>query len=679
MFLKKTYQKSTGKTQLEIVQGYRENGKPKHKVIKGLGYLEDYLDQYDDPVEHFKQVAKEMSQKDEAEKLEILLSQRLPDQCDNRKNLGYAFIKDVYARLHIREFFQARQKNLNIEFNLNSIFSLLVFNRFLFPSSKKNAFETKDIFFENYKFSLDDVYHSLDHFYEYSEALQKHLHEEVTALVGRDTDLGYYDVTNYYFEIPYEDENEYDDDGRITKVGFKRRGPSKEHRKDPIVQMGLLMDKSGIPMAFNTFSGGESEKTTMLPAIARVKRDYGIDRVVVVADRGLNTSDNTTYLSGVNHDDMHGNDGYIYGQSIMGGTDEFKKWVLDQAGYIDQEIEDEDGETIIFRHKSRIVPKEVTLKDSKGNRRLKTNIYQKQMVYYSEKYAKKQRADRDRAVQKAREADYVVFFGGLNKSDYQDCEGHDRKDYALPYGQNELIEALVKVNPRLVYVNISGNAVEMPWKDKVAAIVQGWFIGSEAGEALADVLVGETNPSGKLPFTWSATLNDVPAHRLNAFPGVWRKGEKIIDEEYKEGLFVGYRGVDKYKTKPAFAFGHGLSYTTFKLGKAVADKKQLTADGQISFTVSVTNTGSRAGAEVVQLYISDLKSSLPRPLKELKGFQKVALQPGETRNVTITIGCEALSFYDDTKKAWTAEPGEFEALIGTASDRIASRVKFTLQ
>jgi len=403
MFLKKTYQKSTGKTQLEIVQGYRENGKPKHKVIKGLGYLEDYLDQYDDPVEHFKQVAKQMSQKDEAEKLEILLSQRLPDQCDNRKNLGYAFIKDVYARLHIREFFQARQKNLNIEFNLNSIFSLLVFNRFLFPSSKKNAFETKDIFFENYKFSLDDVYHSLDHFYEYSEALQKHLHEEVTALVGRDTDLGYYDVTNYYFEIPYEDENEYDDDGRITKVGFKRRGPSKEHRKDPIVQMGLLMDKSGIPMAFNTFSGGESEKTTMLPAIARVKRDYGIDRVVVVADRGLNTSDNTTYLSGVNHDDMHGNDGYIYGQSIMGGTDEFKKWVLDQAGYIDQEIEDEDGETIIFRHKSRIVTKEVTLKDSKGNRRLKTNIYQKQMVYYSEKYAKKQRADRDRAVQKARD------------------------------------------------------------------------------------------------------------------------------------------------------------------------------------------------------------------------------------------------------------------------------------
>ena len=402
MFLKQSYNKKTGKTQIAIVQGYRENGKAKHKVIQTLGYVEDYLDQYDDPIAHFKQVAAEMTQKDTKETLEILLTERLPDQCNNRKNLGYAFVKNVYASLHIRDFFQYRQKSLNIRFNLNSIFSLLVFNRFLFPSSKKSAFETKDIFFENYKFSLDDVYHSLDYFYAYSEALQKHLHEEVTALVGRDTELGYYDVTNYYFEIPYEDENEYDDDGKITKKGFKRRGPSKEHRKDPIVQMGLLMDTNGIPMAFNTFSGGESEKTTMLPAIARVKRDYGIDRVVVVADRGLNTSDNTTYLSGVNHDDMHGNDGYIYGQSIMGGTKEFKEWVLDPVGYINQEIE-EDGEKIIFRHKSRIVPKEVTLKDKQGTRRLKTDIYQKQMVYYSEKYAKKQAADRERAVQKARD------------------------------------------------------------------------------------------------------------------------------------------------------------------------------------------------------------------------------------------------------------------------------------
>ena len=286
---------------------------------------------------------------------------------------------------------------------------------------------------------------------------------------------------------------------------------------------------------------------------------------------------------------------------------------------------------------------------------------------------------RNEAVEKAKGADYVIFFGGLNKSDFQDCEGHDRKQYGLPYGQDELVEALLAVNKKLVFVNISGNAVAMPWMNRVPAIVQGWFLGSETGEALANVLLGIVNPSGKLPFTWSATLNDVPAHRLNAYPGIWRTQHDIIDEEYKEGLFVGYRGVDKYKTKPLFAFGHGLSYTSFALGKAIADKSEMTREDKISFTLSVTNTGSCAGSEVVQLYVSDVKSSLPRPLKELKAFKKVFLQPGETQNVTLTIDVDALSFYDDSKQSWVAEPGDFMALIGTSSDHLTSKVKFKLR
>ena len=286
---------------------------------------------------------------------------------------------------------------------------------------------------------------------------------------------------------------------------------------------------------------------------------------------------------------------------------------------------------------------------------------------------------RNEAVEKAKGADYVIFFGGLNKSDFQDCEGHDRKQYGLPYGQDELVEALLAVNKKLVFVNISGNAVAMPWMSRVPAIVQGWFLGSETGEALTNVLLGVVNPSGKLPFTWSATLNDVPAHRLNAYPGIWRTQHDIIDEEYKEGLFVGYRGVDKFKTKPLFAFGHGLSYTSFALGKAIADKSEMTREDKISFTLSVTNTGSCAGSEVVQLYVSDVKSSLPRPLKELKAFKKVFLQPGETQNVTLTIDVNALSFYDDSKQNWVAEPGDFVALIGTSSDHLTSKVKFKLR
>jgi len=283
------------------------------------------------------------------------------------------------------------------------------------------------------------------------------------------------------------------------------------------------------------------------------------------------------------------------------------------------------------------------------------------------------------AVEKAKDADYVIVFGGLNKSNYQDCEGHDRQQYGLPYAQDQLIEALAKVNKNLVYVNISGNGVAMPWVKSVPAIVQGWFIGSEAGEALASVLVGDANPSGKLPFTWYQRLDDCGAHALNAFPGVWRDDYKIIDEEYKEGIFVGYRWTDKQKIRPLFAFGHGLSYTTFKLGKLVADKKQLTAGGQISFTVSVTNTGSRAGSETVQLYISDKQCSVERPVKELKAFQKVFLQPGESQDVTLTIGCDALSFYNEAKGQWTAEPGIFEALVGTASDNLTGKISFELQ
>ena len=286
---------------------------------------------------------------------------------------------------------------------------------------------------------------------------------------------------------------------------------------------------------------------------------------------------------------------------------------------------------------------------------------------------------RQEAVEKAKGADDVIVFGGLNKSNYQDCEGHDRKEYALPYGQNELVEALAAVNKNIIYVNISGNAVELPWKEKVPAIVQGWFLGSETGEAIADVLFGDVNPSGKLPFTWYAKLDDCGAHALKTYPGTWRENGDIFDEEYKEDIYVGYRWTDKQKIRPTFAFGHGLSYTTFKLGKAVADKKVMTADETISFTVSVTNTGKRAGAEVVQLYIADLKSSLPRPMKELKGFQKVFLQPGETQDVTITINKDALSFYDEATSAWKAEAGDFEALIGTASDNLTQKVKFTLK
>ncbi len=281
------------------------------------------------------------------------------------------------------------------------------------------------------------------------------------------------------------------------------------------------------------------------------------------------------------------------------------------------------------------------------------------------------------AVRLAKESDVVIFIGGLNKSGKQDCEGTDRAGIGLSYGQDEVIAALAEANRNLVVVNISGNAIAMPWLDKVPAVVQDWYLGSEAGAPLAAVLLGDVNPSGKLPFTFPARLEDSPAHIFGEYTA---ERKKYVDIEYKEGLFVGYRWTDKQKkVKPLFPFGHGLSYTTFEYGKAVVDRKVMDAEGTLTVTIPITNVGNREGAEVVQLYISDLKSSLPRPVKELKGFSKVKLAPGETKNVSFTITKEALSFFDDARHEWVAEPGKFEAIVAASAADIRSKVAFELK
>ncbi len=285
----------------------------------------------------------------------------------------------------------------------------------------------------------------------------------------------------------------------------------------------------------------------------------------------------------------------------------------------------------------------------------------------------------EEAVAKAAEADMVIFIGGLNKSWRQDCEDSDRSGLELPYGQDRLIEALAEANRNLAVVNIIGNPVAMPWVKKVPAIVQAWYLGSEAGNSIADILFGKVSPSGKLPMTFPVSLADNGAHALDAYPGTKRDGSDIVDIEYKEGLLVGYRWHDAKKIKPLFAFGHGLSYTDFKYGKAVADRKEFDGNGSITFKIPVTNCGDRAGAEVVQLYISRKDSPVPSPVKELKGFSKVWLEPGETKEVSISVDKDDLSRFDAEKHCWTADRGEYTAQIGASSDDIKSTVKFNLK
>lgn len=278
----------------------------------------------------------------------------------------------------------------------------------------------------------------------------------------------------------------------------------------------------------------------------------------------------------------------------------------------------------------------------------------------------------------AADADYVIFIGGLNKSNNQDCEDTDREDLGLPYGQDAVIQALAEVNSNLIVVNISGNAVAMPWVKEVPAIVQDWYLGSEAGSSLAAVLMGDVNPSGRLPFTFPVKLEDNSAHALGEYTG--ERSDSVIDIKYNEGIFVGYRWADKQKkVKPLFAFGHGLSYTTFEYGKPVADAETMSVDGELTVKVTVKNTGNREGQEVVQLYIADKKSSLPRPLKELKGFKKIKLAPGETQEVSFVIDKESLSFFDDVKHSWIAEPGKFEAIIAASAVDVKGTVAFELK
>ena len=281
----------------------------------------------------------------------------------------------------------------------------------------------------------------------------------------------------------------------------------------------------------------------------------------------------------------------------------------------------------------------------------------------------------EEAVRIAQSADYVIFIGGLNKSGHQDCEDTDRKGLELPYKQDKVIGALAKVNKNLIVVNISGNAVAMPWISEVPAVIQAWYLGTEAGNAIASVLVGDVNPSGKLPFTFPEKLEDVGAHQLGDYPGRQRE-DGIFDEKYNESIFVGYRWTDKQKIRPLFPFGHGLSYTTFAYGKATVNKKVMKIDEQIAITVPITNTGKRIGSEIVQLYISDLKSSLPRPVKELKGFSKIQLAPGETQEVTFLIDKQALSFFNDSRHEWVAEPGKFEAQIAASATDIKTKITF---
>ena len=389
----------------------------RERTIEKIGYLSEFKEIYDDPIAHFNQYAKELTEKANAEKnvsISIDMKATLDVGTNDVRNVGYGILKNIYKELEIDKFWNWKTRGRKMKFSTDQIMKLLTFSRALNPGSKRYTLNSKDFFFEPFDdCSLDDIYHALDIIAENKDDLQKWIYDHSQKIHERDMSVSYFDCTNYYFDISHpdvdetdEDGNPIDENGNPTKAKYRKRGPEKNHRPDPIVEMGLLMDRNGIPIAFDMFPGNESEKVHMRPIINKVKDEFDDCRVIYVADRGLNTSDNIYWLNGDNKSDENDRDGYVYGQSVRGADAEFKEWVLKKDYRIDKHT-DEDGNEVTFTHKSRIHPKQlqvnVTKPGQKKTSKKKVVVDQKQMVYYSEKYAKKQKADRDAMIKRAKD------------------------------------------------------------------------------------------------------------------------------------------------------------------------------------------------------------------------------------------------------------------------------------
>jgi len=369
-----------GRKYLSIVQGYRDpvTKKVRHKTIKSLGYLDDLAKQHDDPIAHFKAVAEEMNQKAALEKEPVPISidpqETIIEDPANRKNIGYAALSKLYHELGLNIFFYNHSRSFQAEFNTNNIMKLLIFSRILAPASKKKTYEDRERYFENNDFSLDDVYRCLTQVVTLKDGLQIHLHRQMKAKFNRNTELVYYDVTNYYFEIDKPDD-------------MRKKGVSKEHRSDPIIQMGLLVDTKGIPISYDLFPGNTNDCETLMPVLDKVKKDYAVGRIIVVADKGINTADNIAFS-------LAKGDGYVYSQTVRGANKELKDYVLAPSGY--RQL------TGDYKIKSRLYPREIAISNAKRGR-TKIRVDEKQVVFYSADYDRKAKAEREPALLKAQE------------------------------------------------------------------------------------------------------------------------------------------------------------------------------------------------------------------------------------------------------------------------------------
>lgn len=422
MYLNVMNNKKTGKTTLSIRRGYRENGKVKHSTVQNLGSLDDLKSQFADPIAHFKELVKQMNEEERNSNLPISISidknERLNENTDNSKNFGYSALSKIYHELEINKFIKTKFQSRNFsEYKINNIMKLLVFARCLFPDSKKSTYENKDIFFENTNFSLKEVYNALSYIEPFKESLQSYIYDHIQEQYKPNNECVFYDVTNYYFEIDDNDD-------------FRKKGVSKEHRPNPIVQMGLFMDSLGLPMCYGLFPGNTNDCLTLKPMVQKLQKNYSIGKVIVVADKGLNTGKNIVYQKAIGN-------GYVMSLSIRGANQELKDFVLNENDY-------SYNQDKTYKKKSRLYPREIKyIKTVNGKEvETKTTVDEKQVIFWSADYAKRAKAERQPAIDKARD-----LIGNVQKYNKKNCYGASKYVKHLVFDEQtgEIIKAKSKL------------------------------------------------------------------------------------------------------------------------------------------------------------------------------------------------------------------------------------------
>lgn len=424
MYLNIMNNKKTGKTTLSIRRGYRENGKVKHSTVQSLGSLDILKKQYEDPIAHFKEVVKKMNEEEKLNKSPLTLTidknEEMTENTNNNKNFGYAALSKIYHELEIDKFIKAKFQSRNFsEYKINNIMKLLVFARALFPDSKKSTYENKDIFFENTNFSLQELYNALTYIFTFKKQLQSYIYDHIQEQYKPKNEAIYYDVTNYYFEIDDNDD-------------FRKKGVNKEHRPNPIVQMGLFMDSLGLPMCYNLFEGNTNDCLTLKPMVQELQKNYNIGKVIVVADKGLNNGNNIAYNKAIGN-------GYVMSLSIRGANKDLRDYVLNEVDY-------QYNQDKTYKKKSRKCPREIIItKKDKNSKiiKIKQNVDEHQVVFWSADYAKRAKAERQPAIDKARD-----LIGNVQKYNKKNCVGASKYVKQLVFDKNtgEIIEAKSKLS-----------------------------------------------------------------------------------------------------------------------------------------------------------------------------------------------------------------------------------------